>query len=61
MRYNQFEKLGFKSEDIVMKDWQKLIGSIIIALAILSASLILADAVRYVGEAMNAGLFHIAQ
>ena len=60
MRYNQFEKLGFNSEDIVMKDWQKLIGSVIIALAIMGASFILADAIRYSGDAINAGLFGIA-
>lgn len=39
-----------------MKDWQKLFGTIIIALAIIVASLILADAIRYLGEAINAGL-----
>ncbi len=43
-----------------MKDYQKLIGAIIIALAITGASLILADAIRSVGEAINAGLFGIA-
>lgn len=40
-----------------MKDWQKLIGAAIIALAILGASFILADAIRYLGDAINAGLF----
>lgn len=39
-----------------MKDRQKLISTIIIALAIIVASLILADAIRYFGEAINAGL-----
>ena len=43
-----------------MKDWQKLIGAVIIALAIVGAALILADAIRYSGEAINAGLFGIA-
>lgn len=43
-----------------MKDWQKLIGSVIIALAIVGASFILADAIRYLGDAINAGLFGIA-
>lgn len=43
-----------------MKDWQKLIGAVIIALAILGASLILADAIRYLGEAINAGLVTIS-
>lgn len=39
-----------------MKDWQKLISSIIIAAAMIAAALILADAIRYCGEAINAGL-----
>ena len=52
-------KLGFESEDM-MKDWQKLIGAVIIAAAIMGASLILADAIRYSGNAINAGLFGIA-
>ena len=43
-----------------MKDWQKLIGAIIIALAIVGASLILADTIQYLGDAINAGLFGIA-
>ena len=43
-----------------MKDWQKLIGAAMIALAIIGASLILADAIRYSGNAVNAGLFGIA-
>ena len=53
-------KFLFGSEGIVMKDWQKLIGAIIIALAIVGASLILADAIQYLGDAINAGLFGIA-
>ncbi|MCI8815642.1 MAG: hypothetical protein HFF15_02290 [Angelakisella sp.] len=44
----------------MMKDWQKLIGAVIIAAAIMGASLILADAIRYSGNAINAGLFGIA-
>ena len=39
-----------------MKDWQKLISAVIIALAIIGAALIFADAIRYSCEAINAGL-----
>ncbi len=38
-----------------MKDWQTLISSVIISVAIIGAALILSDAVRYCGEAINAG------
>ena len=57
---SDFVQFEFGSEGIVMKDWQKLIGAIIIALAIVGASLILADAIQYLGDAINAGLFGIA-
>ncbi len=46
-------------EDLNMKDWQKLIGSIIIGAAIIGAALILSDAIRYCGEAINAGFTFI--
>lgn len=38
-----------------MKDWQTLIGPIIIGAAIIGAASILSDAIRYCGEAINAG------
>ncbi len=45
-----------------MKDWQTLIGAVIIGAAIIGAALILSgaaltlsDAIRYCGEAINAG------
>ena len=57
----QLDKSEFgKGRLFYMKDWQKLIGAVIIALAILGASLILADAIRYLGEAINAGLVTIS-
>ena len=42
-----------------MKDWQKLLGSIIIGAAIIGAALILSDAIRSCGESINAGFTFI--
>ncbi len=42
-----------------MKDWQQLISAVIIGVAIIGAALILSDAIRYCGEAINAGFTFI--
>ena len=42
-----------------MKDWQMLISAIIIGATLIVAALILSDAIRYCGEAINAGFTFI--
>ncbi|MCL2678194.1 MAG: hypothetical protein FWE85_03975 [Clostridiales bacterium] len=42
-----------------MQDKQALIKTVIIAAAIIAAAFILKDGLRYIGEAINAGLIHI--
>jgi len=49
--------------EIVMSDKNKVIRTVIISIAIIVASSILAwairDGARYLGDAINSGLFHI--
>lgn len=46
---------------INVKDYQNLIGKIILAAAIIIAAVIVADAIEYAGSRINSGLTYMAE
>ena len=59
MQYNKVsDKLEFM-EVIKMKEYQYLIGKIIVAMAIIVAAIIIAQAIGGAGESIRSGLFQL--
>ena len=54
----ELENMNLKG-DITMKEYQHLIGKIIIAIAIIVAAIIIAQAIGGAGESIRSGLFQL--